>query len=138
VEAVVDGTIQVADDRIRASARLLRVADGRQLWAGRFDEEFSSTFHVQDAIAARVAEALEIGLNPRTARQTENLRAYELYMRGRVHALRLVMPEARRGIEYYEHAIAEDPSYALPYAGMADALRALVLSNDLPPADIAS
>lgn len=137
VEAVVDGTLQIADGRIRASARLLRVADGRQLWAGKFDEELSSTFQVQDAIAERVAEAFEIGLNPRAPRQTENLRAYELYMRGRVHALRLVMPEARRGIEYYERAIAEDPAYALPYAGMADALRALVLSNDARPAEIA-
>lgn len=137
VEAVVDGTIQIVDDRVRATARLLRVADGRQLWAGKFDEEFSSIFQVQDAIAQQVATALAISLNLGSHRQTENLRAYELYMRGRVHALRLVMPEVRRGIEYYERAIAEDPSYALPYAGMADALRALVLSNNMPPVEMA-
>jgi tetratricopeptide (TPR) repeat protein len=58
-------------------------------------------------------------------------------MRGRLHALRLVMPEVRRGIEYFERSIAEDPSYALPHAGIADALRALVLSNDAPPGEIA-
>jgi DNA-binding winged helix-turn-helix (wHTH) protein/TolB-like protein/Flp pilus assembly protein TadD len=137
VEAVVDGTIQIAAGRVRASARLLRVADGRQLWAGKFDERFSSIFQVQDVITQRVAEALQIRLNPRSHVQTDNLRAYELYMRGRLHAMRLVMPEVRRGIEYFEQAIVEDPSYALPYAGIADAMRALVLSNDAPPAEMA-
>jgi serine/threonine-protein kinase len=137
VAVVVDGTLQIADDRVRASARLLRVADGRQLWAEKFDEQFSNIFQVQDAIAQRVAGALQVQLTPQMPHQTENVRAYELYMRGRLHQLRLVMPEVRRGIEYWEQAIAEDPSYALAYAGMADAMRALVLSNDVPPADVA-
>lgn len=137
VEAVVEGTLQIADNRVRASARLLRVADGRQLWAGKFDEQFSSIFQVQDAIAQRVAGALQIELNPQPQRQTENVRAYELYMRGRLHQMRLVMPEVLRGIEYFEQATAEDPSFALPYAGTADAMRSLVLSNDAPPAEIA-
>ncbi|HJY35828.1 MAG TPA: winged helix-turn-helix domain-containing protein [Steroidobacteraceae bacterium] len=137
VDAVVEGTMQVIDGRVRASARLLRVADGRQLWAGKFEERFAHIFDVQDAIAERVAAALQIGLEPRANHRTENVQAYELYMRGRLHALRLVMPEVQRGIEYYERAITEDPSYALPYAGIADALRALVLSNDMSPAEMA-
>lgn len=136
VDAVVDGTMQVVDGRVRAQARLLRVADGRQLWAGKFEERFSHIFDVQDAIAQRVAAALQIQLEPRADHQTENVQAYELYMRGRLHALRLVMPEVLRGIEYYERAIAADPSYALPYAGIAEALRAAVLSNDAPPAEM--
>lgn len=136
VDAVVDGTMQVVDGRVRASARLLRVADGRQLWAGKFEERFSHIFDVQDTIAQRVATALQIQLEPRADHQTENVQAYELYMRGRLHALRLVMPEVLRGIEYYERAIAADPSYALPYAGIAEALRAAVLSNDAPPAEM--
>ena len=136
VDAVLDGTMQVDDGRVRASARLLRVADGRQLWAGKFEERFAHIFDVQDAIAQRVAAALQIQLEPRADHQTENVQAYELYMRGRLHALRLVMPEVLRGIEYYERAIAADPSYALPYAGIAEALRAAVLSNDAPPAEM--
>jgi DNA-binding winged helix-turn-helix (wHTH) protein/TolB-like protein/tetratricopeptide (TPR) repeat protein len=137
VEAVVDGTVQIADDRVRASARLLRIPDGRQLWAGTFDEQFSDIFQVQDAIAQRVAGALQIRLNPGAAYQTGNVRAYELYMLGRLHQARLVMPEVRRGIEYFDQAIAEDNSYALAYTGIADAMRSLVLSNDAPPADMA-
>jgi DNA-binding winged helix-turn-helix (wHTH) protein/TolB-like protein/Flp pilus assembly protein TadD len=138
VEAVVDGTLQIADGRLRASARLLRVADGRQLWAEKFDEQFSNIFQVQDAIVQRVAGALQIQLIPQAQRQTENLHAYELYMRGRLHSLRLVMPEVRSGVEYFDQAIAADPSYALAYAGVADAMRSLVLSNDVPPAQVAT
>ena len=137
VEAVVDGTVQIADDRVRASARLLRIADGRQLWAGKFDEQFSNIFQVQDAIAQRVAGALQIRLSPRPTHQTEDLRAYELYMLGRLHQARLVMPEVRRGIEYFEQAIAADDSYALAHAGIAHAMLSLVLSNDSPPAEMA-
>jgi DNA-binding winged helix-turn-helix (wHTH) protein/TolB-like protein/Flp pilus assembly protein TadD len=137
VDVVVDGTMQVIDGRVRASARLLRVADGRQLWAGRFEERYAHIFDVQDAIAERVAAALQIRLEPQATHRTENVQAYELYMRGRLHAMRLVMPEVQRGIEYYERAIAADSSYALPHAGIADALRALVLSNDLPPREMA-
>jgi DNA-binding winged helix-turn-helix (wHTH) protein/TolB-like protein/Flp pilus assembly protein TadD len=137
VEAIVDGTVQIADDRVRASARLLRTADGRQLWAGTFDEQFSDIFEVQDAIAQRVAGALQIRLNPGAEYQTANVRAYELYTLGRLHQARLVMPEVRRGIEYFEQAIAHDTSYALAYAGIADAMRSLVLSNDAPPAEMA-
>jgi DNA-binding winged helix-turn-helix (wHTH) protein/TolB-like protein/Tfp pilus assembly protein PilF len=136
VEAVLDGTIQIADQRVLASARLLRVADGTQLWGGKFEERFSGLFDVQDAIARRVADALAVSLNPRDQRGTGNLRAYELYMQGRMHALRLVMPEVRRGIEYFEMSILEDATYPLPYAGLADAMRPLALSNDIPPSEI--
>ena len=137
VDAVLDGTIQIVDERVRASARLLRVHDGRQLWGGKFDEQYSSFFEVQDAIAYRVADALAIRLNPRAQRNTDNLRAYELFMRGRVHAMRLVMPEVRKGIEYFEQALLEDSSYALAYAGLSEAMRSLALSNDAPAAEIA-
>jgi DNA-binding winged helix-turn-helix (wHTH) protein/TolB-like protein/Tfp pilus assembly protein PilF len=137
VDAVVEGTMQVVEGRVRASARLLRVADGRQLWAGKFEERFAHIFDVQDAIAERVAAALQIRLEPRANQRTQNVQAYELYMRGRLHALRLVMPEVQRGIEYFDRAIAEDPSYALPHAGSAYALLALILSNDMPPKEMA-
>ena len=58
-------------------------------------------------------------------------------MRGRVHAMRLVMPEVRKGIEYFEQALLEDSSYALAYAGLSEAMRSLALSNDAPAAEIA-
>ena len=62
VESVLDGTIQNWGDRIRVSAKLLRTSDGKQLWAGQFDEKFTDIFVVQDSISEKVAAALKIRL----------------------------------------------------------------------------
>ena len=67
VEAVVDGTVQIADDRVRASARLLRVADGRQLWAGKFDEQFSNILRRAGRDRAASGRALADSLSPSAA-----------------------------------------------------------------------
>jgi DNA-binding winged helix-turn-helix (wHTH) protein/TolB-like protein/tetratricopeptide (TPR) repeat protein len=136
VGTVVEGTIEVEADRLRISTRVIRVADGKQLWAEQFDERFVDIFSVQDSIARQVANALETRLVTATKHATESIEAYELYMRGQLHRSRLVMPEVRKGIEYYERAILADPSYALPYVGIAEAQRSLVLSNDVRASEV--
>src|SRR5205085_11748092 len=85
-EIVLDGTIQTAGDRIRVSAELLRVGDGKQLWAGQFDESFADIFVVQDSISEKVAAAVKIPLGDKAKKHyTENVEAYQLYMKGRFH-----------------------------------------------------
>lgn len=134
VEAVLDGSIQMSADQIRVSARLLRVSDGKQIWAEQFDEDRMDIFRVQDSIAGKVASALNITLSGgKPDSDTTSLEAYESYMLGRLHALRLVMPEIKKGVSYYERAIQIDPNYALAYVGIAEAQRALTLSNDIDP-----
>jgi serine/threonine-protein kinase len=133
VEAVLDGSIQLAPDKVRVSARLFRVSDGKQIWSEQFDEDRTNIFEVQDSIADRVARALNTRLSGKANSHPGNLDAYENYMLGRVHVIRLVMPEVKKGIAYYERAIAADPNYALAYVGIAEAQRALVMSNDLDP-----
>ena len=133
VQAVLDGTIQTSESQIRVSARLLRVSDGRQIWAEQFDEDRTHLFQVQDSIARRVANALNIRLTGKVGSGTTSFEAYESYALGRLHALRLVMPEVKKGISYFERAINLDPNYALAYVGMAEAQRALVMSNDVDP-----
>jgi serine/threonine-protein kinase len=140
VESVVDGTIQRAEDRIRVSAQLISVNDGASLWAGTFDEKFTDVFSVQDAISERVGEALKLRLTREarhglTKRYTENTAAYELYLQGRYHWSKLIPPEVRKAIEYFERAIAIDKNYALAYAGMAVAYISLPVSCDVPPQD---
>lgn len=137
VEAVLDGNIQTAGDRIRVSAKLIRVADGKQLWAGQFDERSADIFELQDSISERVASALKITLSGRgSKRYTESVDAYQLYMKGNFHTSRLILPEVQKGIAYYEQAIAVDSSYAMAYVGIANACRAMVLTNDARPAEI--
>src|SRR5262249_37753100 len=63
VGAVVEGSVQRVGDRIRVSARLMRVADGKSLWAGTYDEAFSDIFSVQDAFSSKIASALSMTLS---------------------------------------------------------------------------
>ncbi len=137
VEAVLDGTIQISGDRIRIAARLFRVADGKQLWAERYDEKFNDIFAVQDSISEKVANALKIRLgNGEKKRYTENVEAYQLYMKGRFHSSKIILSETEKGIAYYNQAIAADPKYALAYAGIADAYRSLALTSDVPSNEV--
>ena len=134
VEAVMDGRIQISNDRIRVSATLFRVADEKQMWSGQFDEKLTDIFSVQDSISSKVATALKIPLTSlRREPHTDNVEAYQLYMKGNLHARRLIMPEVQKGITYYERAIAVDPTYARAYIGLEQAYRAMILTNDAPP-----
>lgn len=137
VDSVLDGTIQTWGDRIRVSARLIRITDGKPLWVGQFDEKSADIFAVQDSISERVLVALRLKLSGEaqkrlTKRDTENIEAYQLYMKGRFHTARLIQPETAKGIGYFQQAIALDPNYALAYVALADAYRRFSLSGDAP------
>ena len=133
VEAVLDGSIQISGDRIRISAKLLRVGDGKQLWSEQFDEKFTDIFTVQDSISERVAAALKIPLGGKNKkRYTENVEAYELYMKGRYHALNLTRAETDKGIAYFQQAIELDPNYALAYVGLTEAYLPMALTSSVP------
>ena len=124
VETVLDGSIQRWGDGIRVNVRLIRVADGTALWTRTFDEKFTDIFVVQDAISNRVASALAFQLSGEeqkrlTRRYTENVEAYELYLKGRYHAARLTPPETNKGISYFQQAIEIDPNYCLLYTSDA-------------------
>ena len=136
VETVLDGTIQTADNRIRISARLFRTSDGKQLWTGKFDEKFTDIFAVQDSISERVATALKIQFSGREKkRQTDNVEAYQLYMKGHFHALKSVKSEIETGVSYFQQAIKADPNYAFAYVGLADAYRGLAVGGETPSAE---
>ncbi len=137
VEAVMDGSIQIANDRVRVSAKLIRVSDGRQLWADQFNEKAADIFELQDSISERVATALRTTLGTSNKRNyTDSLEAYQLYAKGKFHAARLVLPEVQKGIAYFEQAIAVDPAYALAYVELANAHRTMVMTNDARPGDV--
>jgi len=140
VSSVLEGNVQKVADRIRVTARLINVADGASLWAGTFDEKFTDVFAVQDAISQKVADALALRLSGEekrrlTKRDTKNLKAYELYLTGRYHYARLIPPEIRTAIGFYQQAIDLDPDYAPAYFGLAEANRSLAITSDVPSKD---
>jgi serine/threonine-protein kinase len=152
VDAVLEGSIQRAGQRIRVTVRLLNVADGRALWTYQFDEQpYADIFAVQDSISERVAESLAVKLTgeQRAAlakRYTENVEAYQLYLMGHYHSIRRV-PEAfgpspaigynlRKSIEYFQRAIEIDPNYALAYSGLSRSYATLPINSDVPSAEV--
>ena len=140
VDSVLDGSIHIWGDRIRISARLVSVGDGKQLWAGQFDENFTDIFAVQDSISERVAAALIPQLDGAerqrlTKHDTENIEAYQLYLKGRYHAAKLTLPETNKAVSYYQQAIEIDPGYALAYARLANAYRNPTLTSDVPSSE---
>ena len=133
VEAVLDGSLQTSGDRIRVMARLVRVSDGKQLWASQLEEKFTDIFRVQDSISERVATALKIRLTNKENRPyTENFEAYELYMKGRFHALRLTRAETDKAVACFQQAIELDRNYSLPYLGLAKAYLPMALTSGIP------
>ena len=142
-EAVLDGSIQKAGDRIRVSVRLIDVKSGAALWSEHFDENFTDIFKVQDSIAQRIASALTLKLSRDEQAQlakhmTESPEAYELYLKGQFHWHRRSPGWIRESLNLYQEALEKDPNFALAHIGVADAYIMLSGHRQLNPEDAAA
>jgi DNA-binding winged helix-turn-helix (wHTH) protein/TolB-like protein/Tfp pilus assembly protein PilF len=137
VESVLEGNIQRAGERIRITARLVRVEDGVTLWTETFDEKFTDIFAVQDSISQKIVGALALQLsgeerNQLTKKYTANTEAYQLYLKGRYFWNKVTPEGFEKSLEFYRQAIDIDPNYALAYAGVADSYNLLGSYGVLP------
>ncbi|HEY8559211.1 MAG TPA: winged helix-turn-helix domain-containing protein [Pyrinomonadaceae bacterium] len=140
VDAVLDGQIQQAGEKIRVTVRLIRVADASPVWTAQFDEKMTDIFAVQDSISERVAGVLALKLSGEekkrlNKRYTENAEAYRSYLLGRFHFAKRTRESMAKSIEYFERAIEKDPNYALAYAGLAGAYSTMGWNDFLAPHD---
>ncbi|HTG95161.1 MAG TPA: winged helix-turn-helix domain-containing protein [Pyrinomonadaceae bacterium] len=124
-QAVLDGSIQRAGDRIRVTVRLIDVSDGRSLWSQQFDESFTDIFKVQDSIAERVTNALSLELSKAEQEQigkhfTNDAAAYQLYLRGQLTWNGRRQNWIDQSLDYYHQAAQKDPNFALAHIGIAD------------------
>jgi TolB-like protein/Tfp pilus assembly protein PilF len=140
-ESVLDGALQHHGDQLRVSVRLLRVADGRQLWAHQFDGNVTRIFGVQEQISAKVAEILSARLTAAaegtlpTLGGTKDSTAYLLYANGRYALARSTEASLVLAIGYFEKAIERDPQFALAHVGLADCYAVLGVFGMRPPAE---
>jgi serine/threonine protein kinase/Tfp pilus assembly protein PilF len=123
---VLTGTLRRAGARLRISAQLVDTHTDFPLWSERFDREMKDVFEVQDEMARRIAEALRVTLSPEelealAVKPTENLQAYDLYLRGKRYARRQTRQDLEFALQMFENAVAIDPSFALAYAASANA-----------------
>ena len=122
---VLGGTLRRAGNRLRINTQLMDARTDFPLWSERYDRELQDIFEVQDEIARKIAEALRITLSPQereaiAVKPTENLQAYDLFLRGRSHVRRVTRQDLEFGLQMFEGAVALDPQFALAYAGIAN------------------
>lgn len=139
-DAVIEGSYQNEGGRIRVVARLLNVADGRQIWSGSFDEAENDVFKLQDSLASQAARSLIVRLSEQqeqrlAKRATEDIEAYKLYLRGRHEWSKRTTDGFEKSIKAFRQAIDLDPSFALAHAGLADSYALLADYNIEPPGE---
>jgi serine/threonine protein kinase/Tfp pilus assembly protein PilF len=162
---VLGGSLRRAGSRVRINAQLMDAHTDFPLWSERYDRELQDVFEVQDEIARKIAEALRVTLSPQeqaalAARPTDNLQAYDLFLRGKSYARRLTRQDLEFALQMFESAVAMDPQFALAHAAiakvcaeyhfnfqrdatwigraMAASQRAIALQPDLPEVQIAN
>jgi len=123
---VLTGTLRRAGARLRITAQLVDTRTDFSLWSERFDREMKDVFEVQDEMARKIAEALRVTLSAEelealAVKPTENLQAYDLYLRGKRYARRQTRQDLEFALQMFENAVNIDPSFALAYAACANA-----------------
>src|SRR6266852_6180374 len=121
---VLTGSLRRSGNRLRINTQLVDTQTDFPLWSERYDREMKDVFEVQDEIARKIAEALRVTLSPQelealAIKPTENLQAYDLYLRGKRYARRQTRQDLEFALQMFENAVAMDASFALAYAARA-------------------
>jgi eukaryotic-like serine/threonine-protein kinase len=130
VGALVTGRVVQRGDDLSVSAELVDAREDKQLWGEQYSRKLADVVSVQQEIATAISGNLRVRLTSeektRLAKSSAtNPEAYQLYLKGRYHANQATAAGLRKGIEYFQQAIDQDPGYALAYAGLADSYSAL-------------
>ncbi|MFQ5929169.1 MAG: protein kinase, partial [Acidobacteriota bacterium] len=135
VDTILEGSVRKAGKRLRITAQLINAADGYHLWSERYDREMEDIFDLQDEITRKIVNKLRVNLAKDSQellvkRHTENVEAYNLYLKGRYHLNQRTEQSVLKALECCKQAASEDDSYALPHAGLAEAY--ILLNIDCP------
>jgi len=143
VSTLLEGTIRRSGERLRVTAQLTNASDGLALWSDTYERQMKDVFQVQDDITGSIASALRMALAPTPNNKqglpkgtvpagTEDLAAYDLYLRGRYFWHQRGNDALHRAADYFGQAIDRDPTFARAYAGLADALGLLPIYGSTP------
>ena len=124
VAFVLEGSVRKMGDRLRINAQLVDGADGRHIWAERYDGNMAEIFEFQDNIREQIVSALQVSLTPTdkalTERKpTESVEAYDLFLKGRANFYRSTHEDVLEAIKCFEKAIEIDPNFADAYGYMS-------------------
>jgi eukaryotic-like serine/threonine-protein kinase len=134
VSSVLEGSVRKSGNRVRISVQLIDVSDGGNMWSERYDREMTDVFEIQDEISQAIVGNLKVRLasqsgsgpvdiprssKPLVKRYTENLEAYDLYLKGRFELYKMTREGLDKSRGLFEHAIRLDRNYALAHEGLA-------------------
>jgi len=125
VDAVVEGSVSRAEERIRVTAQLIDTRNAKRLWSGSYDEDIRNALVLQSRVTRAIAGQIRATLNPQeqltlAKSRTVDPDAYEAYLKGRFFWNKRTGEGLRTAIDYFKRAITIDPGYAEAYAGLAD------------------
>ncbi len=122
VSTVLEGSVRKTGNRLRVTTQLINASDGYHLWSESYDREIEDVFLIQEEIAANVAKALELKLVTTTQKpyRTDNVEAYEYYLRGIYFFHRWGPKNLRYAVDMFTKAVETDPDYARGWAALAD------------------
>ena len=137
---ILEGSVQKSNDQVRVNVQLINALTDAHLWADTFDRKLTDIFAVETEIAKTIADTLQAKLtgsekNAISKKPTENPAAHELYLQGRYFWSKRSAANLRKSIDYFNQAIAQDPNYALAYAGLAQAWMVLPAYNGGAPVE---
>lgn len=143
VSNILEGTVRRSGDRLRVTAQLTNASDGLALWSDTYERRMQDVFAVQDDISGSIVGALRMALAPSAGGAngvvtgaarggTEDMVAYDLYLRGRYFWHQRGNDALHRAADYFQQAIDRDPTFARAYAGLADALGLLPIYGTTP------
>jgi eukaryotic-like serine/threonine-protein kinase len=138
VNYVLDGRILKAGERIRVTVQLINIKTAAPQWAAQFDEKYTDILELQDSISEQLVQAITQRLTGEERQQmakrgTNNIAAYEAYLRGRHHWNTYTEAGLARAITCFYEAIALDENFAAAYSGVADYHAWLGMTSVLPP-----
>jgi TolB-like protein/DNA-binding winged helix-turn-helix (wHTH) protein/Flp pilus assembly protein TadD len=139
VDAVVEGTVSRAGDRVRITAQLIQATTDRHLWAQSYEREMRDVLSLQREVAAAIAQAVEVKLRPEEQRRLTRAsaavqpEAYEAYLKGRFYWSKRSPETSLKAVGYFQQAIERDPAYAPAYSGLSDTYRAFDVQGLAPP-----
>jgi TolB-like protein/DNA-binding winged helix-turn-helix (wHTH) protein len=140
IDAVVEGSVVHSGDRVRITTQLIDARRDVHMWAQSYERPFADILDVQDSIALDIASHVQVNLSPTeqkffTARVPIRPNAYDDYLRGRNELSKQNVDAIKKGAEYFQRSIDDDPQYARAYAGLADAYSLLANYQGLLPSE---
>jgi TolB-like protein/Flp pilus assembly protein TadD len=141
VDYLLDGSVRLANNRVKITAELIDVRTEQQLWSRSYERNLEDVLALENEVAQQIASEIRIQLSPSEKARLAAPRpvvpdAFQAYLKGRYAMSRRDLEGMQKSIQFFQQAIALDPKYALAFTGLADTYNLLAFYSVMPPRDV--